>query len=518
MEITAYPKNPKQVNITEALVEKVLAKTPDTTAKVAVPSLPQAQIALLTETLQMHGYKPSPENLELLTKMLDAGMPLTKANIAQANQAFKMTQNIDQALFLLENNIPASTKNAGLLNALAEGQGKINVQIGNVLDSLAQLPDSAIKDTLVKLFQQIPESLAQAKQAPVPVPVPIPVQAQAEPAPQAPTQQAVQAQTQTQVQTQAQVQVQAPPTQAPQTPQAPIAQAPTAQAVPTPPQQAAPAPAPVIQALQTPVAQAPSAQVPQAQTPATTPAPVPVSVSVPEAPAPPATPLPATPVQTQVQAQTQAPAPAPVPVPADLASLRESLALPLQESSVRDVQSFVNNLREVIAQAQQAIADSPAANDPGTSRVMQSLQNLADNLDFAAQIRNQIFVQIPLLINDQTFNTAMYVNKDGSNKNKNKKEGSGSALIALDTAFLGHFETYVQKEGASVHCQFRLENADIENLVRANIHKLGNQLKEHRYNLDSFTFLLGNKPFSLLDALEEEETQKRLDTVFDASV
>ena len=124
-------------------------------------------------------------------------------------------------------------------------------------------------------------------------------------------------------------------------------------------------------------------------------------------------------------------------------------------------------------------------------------------------------MQLPIMVNHQAFNTALYV---GKNSKKNKKsENNSSALIALDTAFMGHFETYVQKNGQAIRCQFRLENDRIEQLVRANIHKLDSLLREYQYALEAFTFLIGSEPFSLAKKLEEKAVY-RSDTVFDAQV
>jgi hypothetical protein len=118
-------------------------------------------------------------------------------------------------------------------------------------------------------------------------------------------------------------------------------------------------------------------------------------------------------------------------------------------------------------------------------------------------------------IDDHILNSSLYIKKDKKNANKNKK-GYGSALIALDTMCLGHFETYVIKEGNDIRCQFKLESKEIENLVRENIHKLEAQLGEYKYVLESFSFIPGGKSFTLLDTMEDDRPPITSETIFDA--
>lgn len=515
MDVIAYPKQMQTaekkapIDGKQAVAEKLLSSP----SAPALPPVPQAQIALLTDTLQLHGYKPTPQNLQMLTQMLDAGIPLTKENIAQMNQAFKMTADMGKALFLHQNEIPVTTKNTALLSALAEGQVKVSAQLNSLMDGLTQLQDKGLQDALVKVLADFGKALQAQQQTPPQVQQP-----QAQQAQQVPQQPQAQPQAQ-------------PPQQPQQQAQAPLPPAPAPQSAPSP----APAQAQAPAQTQT---QAPPA-------PAQQPAPQPVRIdaqSIPRAPvfvAPPETaaPRPAvSPLMAQAAAVRQVPvappaavppplpAPIPMPVPAAVpqapvditpAELRQSMSVPLQESSPQVLDQFLNGLREAIAQAQfQLGASEAAANDPAASRVMQELQALAEYIDFTANLKNQMFVQVPLLIGDQEFNTGIHVKKDGANA-KNRKEGTGSALIALDTAFLGHFETYVQKDGQGVRCQFRLASEEVEHLVRKNIHRLDAQLKSHNYNLDAFSFLVGDKPFTLMDVLGEEKTVSRSDTVFD---
>ena len=549
-----------------ASAEKTSAATTPTTP------IPQARATLLADTLQLHGFKPTPENMQMLNSMLDAGIPLTKENITQMHQAYKMTQNMERALFLMQNNIPTTPTNASLLNALAEGQVKITQQIASLLEGIAQLQDSALQGKLIELLENMgkpglldiasDDSTASAKadtanaansaNAPVAgskvvIPQNLSLQGGA-------TMFASLANLAEGASTSTMPQSLTPQSMTPQgmtpqgmTPQGTTPQEAISQGIPAAPANAfvnvtnvntaalaydsfqSQSVAVHESATQAPQSTAPQSTAPQAAAPQTaTPQSVPIPVAstpVPVAPDAPAAQIEiATPntldtpqdQQTQATQQTQPTSLPPLPLPENLAALQSRLSIPLQTSTAPDIENFINSLRETLAQAQIALSEAET-NNPGAARVARDFRALAEHIDFANQIKNQIFVHVPLSIGSETFNTALYVNKDG--KNAKDKQSVRSALIALDTAFLGHFETYLQKEGQAVRCQFRLENEDVENLVRANIHKLNDLLKSHDFLLESFTFLIGDKPFSILDALKGQanSTPNTLsDTVFDA--
>ena len=580
MEIASTYIKAQQPKTTDIPNTAVAAEGNDVSSAIkdsGAPPAPLPQAALLTETLQLNGLKPSAENIQMLMHMLDAGIPLTAKNIAHMNQAFKMTQNLEKALFLFQNDIPATSKNTSLLNTLSEGQSQITQQINSLLESISLLKDTALKDMLIKLLDSlslekqpsngeknvdsnkaqdaqgdinankslVPEKAtsqampiksafasvkspaaiaafaesasaavhaAPSHKAPVQINKEIPIISQKN---FAATQSAVQSASLSQVAAQA-----IPVTKAAQAYNAfqsettafmqELQEQQGSQELPeaqlkgkgTQTTSASPTLAPSSNASGV-------AQSVPIQNEATTQA---LPLSEPSL-------LKATSEQASLPQSEQGNSANTLPESTVLSELQKKLSLPLENSTIQNMEDFVNNLRDVLAQA--TLAAEQSQNDPATSRVLRDIRALTEQMDFTHQIKNQIYVQVPLTINDQTFNTALFVNKDGKGGQKNKKD-SGSALVALDTAFLGHFETYVQKEKQAVHCQFKLENEDIEQLVRANIHKLDEQLKEYRYSLESFTFIINDQPFTVLDSLKEEKSLnmdkniRRSDTVFDA--
>jgi hypothetical protein len=129
---------------------------------------------------------------------------------------------------------------------------------------------------------------------------------------------------------------------------------------------------------------------------------------------------------------------------------------------------------------------------------MQEVQTLSGQIDFMSQLKNPYFMQIPLFHDGQEMQAALHILRNP--KKKETAKDSSSALIALDTAFMGLFETFVQKTAQAVTCQFRLRDKKVEQAVRANIHKLDALLRDKQYSLSAFSFLPSGEPYTVLDS------------------
>lgn len=557
------PENnqPNQPNLSN------LPNLPNLPADLAV-TVPQSKMALLADTLQLYGYKASPENVQMLLHMLDSGLPLTKENIAAMHQALKMTANLDRAAFLLQNNIPVTAKNASILAEFSQGTGQINQQITTLLESIAQLKDATLQQNLLQLFNSIgqpkpePANLSTVNSAnsaqnlqnlpnginPQNPQNPQNVANTANPANMPNPQNLANAENPTNPANPTNPTATQPPQNPQQNNAVPVRIIPQPMSVGSAviadlaahvsenaqPQQAANSPLPqaMLRSSNVTVNNIANFNSPAEPPPAAQPAPPPVTSNnfgnIPTMQTTQAMQTVQT-IQTmqttqtepqQILQPTQQPPASPetaLPPTLNIATIQEKLSFDWQNGSAQDLERFINEIREILAQA---ISLESTATEPTTARVMQDIQTLAEYIDFTAQLRNQILVQVPIIINDQIFNTALYANKDKASKKS--KNAAQTALIALDTAFLGHFETLLKKERNAVQLQFRLENQNIENLVRENIHKLNDGLREHQYILESFSFIVNDKPFNILDKLGElgETGEKKAvsqNTLFDAT-
>lgn len=499
-----YPSKPPVADAAHGHIPSAHAEPAHTAA---VP------VEILTETLLGYGYNATDENKAMLRLMLENGMPLTKENIARMNQALKLAGTPEKALFLLENNLKMTQANAAQLEALVSGQAKITAQLGNLLAAVEDMSDPVLKAQLKKIIAGNAVGAEAAAQNPPPATSPATARqsqtlilqtAQAtqdvaasqggalqnsqsgQATAQATQNPAQNVAAQAQPQTAPATQIPAPEvTQAPQNPAQGVAAQQPAQTAQTPP--------PVI-----PTAEA-AAQVPQisAQAPAqaaSQAAAPPQEFSAQTAQVPTNAQAP-----TNAQIPSQAPASAQIPsqaAPQIPAPIPANLLFPLEESTPETIDRYLHTLRETLSQVRQALA----ANDSSdAARVLTEARAVEGQIDFAAQLRNQVFVQLPLFHDGRQSLATLQVFRDAKNPRGSRGDLS-SALIALDTAAMGHFETYVQKNSRAVHCQFRLESDEVVRAVRNNIHKLGELLRECGYSLESFSFLPPGEPYTVLDS------------------
>ena len=459
----------------------------------AVPPTPEQ---VLADTLMGYGFKVTEENKAMLQLMLENGIPLTKENVQRMNQALKLTQSEDKALFILQNNMKLSQANAAHLDALVSGQFKLNKQLGGLLFAVEQLGDKALVGQLRQIFSAFSvgdgvvrgqgqgegqatvqgqgEATAQATvQGQGQATAQATMQGQGQATAQATMQGQSQATAQATMQGQGQATAQAQ-TQVQATAQATMQGQATEQAQTQAQTQAT--------AQATMQGQGETSE--QAQTQATTQGQGQTTAQ--------ATTQGQATAQATIQAQGQPPAQGQGQTPPPLP---QNLTFPLEESTPKTIDRYLNNLRELVAQVKQALANG---DEGSAARILQEVRPLENHIDFLAQIREQAFVQLPIFYENTEKLLDLHVFKDGKKSAGNGKKAS-SALIALDTAELGRFETYVQKNAGGVSCQFRLESDEVVQKVRTNIHKLSTLLMEKGYSLDHFSFVSLAQPYTLLD-------------------
>ncbi|MCL2707530.1 MAG: hypothetical protein FWF03_00275, partial [Defluviitaleaceae bacterium] len=183
---------------------------------------------------------------------------------------------------------------------------------------------------------------------------------------------------------------------------------------------------------------------------------------------------------------------------ADLQKIGAGLAFRLRGSVPGDIERFVNSMREALQTARQTLAETRAetAGAGDSSRFARAAWQLTQHLDFISQLKNHLYVQLPLHVDGRETLAELHVFKDAK-KDKKSQGGAKSALVALDTAYLGHFEAFVLKNGESIGCQFRLRDEAVERLVKNNLGKLEKSLRGCGLSLDSFSFLPNGEPYRL---------------------
>jgi len=501
--------------------------TPSPAEATTQPAVTPMPPEVLAEILLGYGYKSTEENKAMLKLMLENGLPLTKESIARMNQALKLTQTPQKALFMLQNNIKLTDANAELLEKLVNGQAKITDKLTTLANVIEQVKDPNVKAQLQQILAGEATGKAAGESSGGAISEQAPAGGEAAKATQTPAQSTVLQPSQPQSPTQPTAQSQPNPSTQPssqpaQTPP-PTLQQPASQLKATPAQSTptqsqtnlTQSTTPQPQSTQNPIdAQSQSIAKSTSQSPPPT-----SFAQQPHAPQSAtaqnnATPLPSTQqshlakaleeLQTiqgtkaaerlaQAVQPSQASQTAPSAQISAPPTLPANLLFSVQQSTPQSLENYIQGLRETLSQITQALSGNDSLD---AFRVLAHTRSVEASLDFSSHIRDQIFVQIPISYNGHTAETTLHVYRDP--KKAASDSDSASALIALDTAALGHFETFVQKNAQSVRCQFRLESEEMVALVRENIHKLGTLLREGGYSLEAFSFLPPGVPYTVL--------------------
>lgn len=192
--------------------------------------------------------------------------------------------------------------------------------------------------------------------------------------------------------------------------------------------------------------------------------------------------------------------------------LTEELSIGTDNIKEKNFEKHIASLSERLTKLKAELSTGEASS-PTISQAVKLAENITGNISFFSSMQNTVFIQIPIVINNNTETAELYVFRD---KNKKpKKAGQASALIALDTAFLGHFESYIQKNNQSVSCQFRLQNEAVQKIVSQNIDLLRGYLKTYNLNLENVTYKKISEPFNIISPEPDEEVVIIKDFTFD---
>ncbi|MBR1444527.1 MAG: flagellar hook-length control protein FliK [Firmicutes bacterium] len=173
----------------------------------------------------------------------------------------------------------------------------------------------------------------------------------------------------------------------------------------------------------------------------------------------------------------------------------KSFSLRPKDISSDNVNDFFSKLNDNLSSAKKILDES---NTPQGEQISKNIDSVRENIDFMSALKHTQLLQIPVTINNTETTADLYVftNK----KNRRKANGkSANALLSLDLAFLGHLEVYIQKKNSDVNCQFRIENNDIEMLIKSNIDKLTDYLNDYSLKLSGCSFKTLDTPFTLTD-------------------
>lgn len=138
----------------------------------------------------------------------------------------------------------------------------------------------------------------------------------------------------------------------------------------------------------------------------------------------------------------------------------------------------------------------------------QQVIQVKDQLQMMQQVnQNMTLLNIPLQMTNGLTQGNLMIFEDKSGGGKKGQNDSKTALITLDTAYLGHFECYLNLDDKKLSCQIGVENIHIKGLVENKINQLSNQLQNNGYQLQHYTVRLFEKSFDLFEEDQKEQSQ-----------
>ena len=179
-----------------------------------------------------------------------------------------------------------------------------------------------------------------------------------------------------------------------------------------------------------------------------------------------------------------------------------------------ELKNFSDKVSEKLNIVQNEVTANEISEMSVSREISKDLNTLLNNADFVTNLKDVVYYQIPININENSTNAELFIFK---NKKKQKNSKLSSAVLSLDLAFLGHFEAYITKNERNISCQFKTENKNIEKLITSKITELKNLLQNYNFNLQQVSFKELDEKFSLLSKEPKltDNEQKKTSFVFD---
>lgn len=157
---------------------------------------------------------------------------------------------------------------------------------------------------------------------------------------------------------------------------------------------------------------------------------------------------------------------------------RQWLIEPKDVADPHKVEQLYERIREQSMRLHEAMQTAGKADLP----VARSVQNLQNNVDFMNQMNHMFtYIQLPLKLagNNAHGDLYVYTNK----KNLAAKDGNVSALLHLDMENLGPMDVYVTMQQNKVNTNFTLQDESAMDLIEQHISLLDERLTKRGYAL-----------------------------------
>ncbi len=182
--------------------------------------------------------------------------------------------------------------------------------------------------------------------------------------------------------------------------------------------------------------------------------------------------------------------------------VKDKLQFELKANNKNEIDEFLNKTNEKLDKAMKLLENSTSEE---SKKLLQTMTTHKESIDFMSHTKNNIYLQMPLNINDNKTNGELLVFKD--KKKKGNSGGGVSAIIGLDTVNLGRYETYIHKKDNKINFQFRLESEDVIELTKKHFDKLTELLDKHNLVIESATYKTITESFNM--ATKEDEFMEK---------
>lgn len=154
------------------------------------------------------------------------------------------------------------------------------------------------------------------------------------------------------------------------------------------------------------------------------------------------------------------------------------LMKPSEVEDVKNISDFYTKLYNHVSHLAASVAETVSTS--GT--LMQSVQQLKDNVDFIYQLNQMIpYMQLPLKMNGQSATGDLYVYAD--KKSLAEKQDEITAALHLDMKHLGHLDVYVKLHETKAETDFKVESDEILQFLSDHIEVLNERLGRRGYHL-----------------------------------
>lgn len=135
------------------------------------------------------------------------------------------------------------------------------------------------------------------------------------------------------------------------------------------------------------------------------------------------------------------------------------------------ISKFYNKLITDMEKISKALSQDTKASEI----MLKSATNVKQNVEFMNGLNNMFtYFQLPVKLNNNKFNSELYVYTNKKNVKKDSKEIS--VLLHLDMDNLGPIDVHVNLSNTNVHTRFYLNDQDSINIARSNISQLEDNL------------------------------------------